>query len=116
MARNPCCARSAMCSAGKRRSASSCAITVRSVVSANARARSLTAWCVGESVKSMDLGGGVIVEAGARLLAQAAGGDHLLEQRAGAVLVVAQTLVEHAQDVEADVEADQVGEGERPER
>src|SRR5882724_2921006 len=51
------------------------------------------------------------VEPPARLPPQVAGVDHLDEERAGAVLGIAETVLKDAQDVQADVEADQVGEG-----
>src|SRR5258705_429931 len=38
---------------------------------------------------------------------------HLDEQRAGAVFGIAEAVVQHPHDVEADVEADEVGERER---
>ncbi len=49
-----------------------------------------------------------------RLAAEAAGGHHLLEQRARAVLRVAELRVEHVHDGQAHVEADEVGERSGP--
>ncbi len=56
------------------------------------------------------------VEALARLLAEVAGFDELEEHLRRAELVAAEAVVEHAHDAEADVEADEVGELERPHR
>ena len=52
---------------------------------------------------------GVVVEATARLAAEVAGGNVLFQQRAGAVLGVAQAFVEDVHDVDAHVEANKVG-------
>src|ERR1041384_3008805 len=57
-----------------------------------------------------------LVDPGAALLAEPAGGDVLAQQRTRAVLVVAELAVQHLGDREAGVEADQVGELERPHR
>src|SRR6185503_1883513 len=56
------------------------------------------------------------VEAPAALAAEPAGGDVLPEQRARRVLGVAESLVQDLHDRDARVEADQVGERERPHR
>ena len=58
----------------------------------------------------------VVVEAPAALLAQVPRRHHPAEQRAGAVLVVAQAVVQHLEDREADVEPDEVGQRQRAHR
>src|SRR5687767_910782 len=58
----------------------------------------------------------VLVEAPPRLPAQPAGVHHLDQQRTGAVLGIAEALLEDAHDVEAHVEADQVGQRQRSHR
>src|SRR5215207_7660409 len=42
--------------------------------------------------------------------------DHAAKERRGAVLVVTEAAVEHLEDRQADVEADEVGQRERPHR
>src|SRR5215831_664106 len=61
-------------------------------------------------------GGVVLVEPAPDLLAEPAGGDVLAEQRARAILVVAELAVQHLGDREAGIEADEIGELERPHR
>src|SRR5436190_17217059 len=56
----------------------------------------------------------ILMEPPAALAAQTAGGDQLPDQRARAILVVAQVAVQHLEDREAHVEPDQVGERQRP--
>ena len=58
----------------------------------------------------------IVVEAALDLAAEPAGLDVLHQQRAGAVLAVGQALVEHLHDRQAGVEADEVGELQRPHR
>src|SRR5204863_3079591 len=55
----------------------------------------------------------VLVETAAGLSTEAPGVDHPDQQRAGAVLGVAEAVLEHTQDVEADVEPNQIGERQR---
>src|SRR5205823_49306 len=52
----------------------------------------------------------VVVEAALRLAAEPTGLDVFHQQRAGPILGIGQTLVEHLHDGEAGVEADEVGE------
>src|SRR5205814_2286819 len=61
-------------------------------------------------------GGRVLVEPAAALPAQVAPLHHPPQQRAGTVLRVAEPLVQHLHDVQAGVEADEIGERERPHR
>src|SRR5690349_5019659 len=58
----------------------------------------------------------VAVESPATLPPQVPGGDHLPEQRRRPVLVVAQALVQHLENREAHVEADEVGQLQRAHR
>src|SRR5437773_2223628 len=74
---------------------------------ANSRASSTT--CSRTSVA-------VGIEPLPRFPAQPAGGHHFLEQRRGPVLVFAQAVLQHLHDRETDVEPDEVGERQRPER
>src|SRR6266581_1643452 len=73
---------------------------------ANSRASSTT--CSRTSVA-------VGIEPLARLPAELSFGDHFLEQRRGPVLVGVESVLQHLHDREAHVEADQVGERQRPE-
>src|SRR5690606_32919716 len=68
-------------------------------------------WAGGREPRSL-----VRVAAFARLAAELAGAHHLLQQRRGAELGVAELLVQRLAGREADVEAHQVGEGQRPDR
>src|SRR6185369_17426239 len=61
-------------------------------------------------------GAPVLVEAAAALAPQVPGGDHLAQQRARAVLGIAEPLVQHLHDAEAGVEPDEVGERQGTER
>src|SRR5439155_20458239 len=81
---------------------------------AKSRARPCVSRCSALSSKSTALV--VVVEAASRLAAEAAGLDELTQQRAGCVLRVSEARVQHLHDRNARVEADQVGEGERPDR
>src|SRR5580704_3269025 len=58
----------------------------------------------------------VRVEALARFPAKVSGGYHPAEQRTRPVLRIAEAVVHHVQDREADVEADEIGEGQRTHR
>src|SRR5581483_2651721 len=95
-------------------------------LSAKSRAESRAIWAASDTswvaVVMLYLGGlglgslFVIVEAAAALAAEAAGGGHLAQQRATAVFRVLEAVVEHVHDGHADVDADEVGEGQRPHR
>src|SRR6266436_1928262 len=56
------------------------------------------------------------IKSHARLSAEPPRRDHLLEQPGRTVLVRVQPVLQHLHDREADVETDQIGEGERTER
>jgi hypothetical protein len=51
------------------------------------------------------------IEASSALFAQPAGVHHFDEQGAGPVFGIAETILQHAHDVEADIEADEIGQG-----
>src|SRR2546428_14176311 len=80
-------------------------------VRANSRTRSTIWRCVSERPAASIP---VDIEAAPALSAQAARGHELPEQRRRTVLVVPEVPVQHLEDREADVEADQVRERERP--
>ena len=105
-ARSPRRASSAKCSSGSSPASSHSAMPGRRTVSAKARAASRIARCSGSRSKRMRVGtpgpvllGRVLVEAAAGLPAEAAGRDHLAQQRARAVLRVAEAVVQHFHDV-----------------
>src|SRR5579864_4073569 len=56
---------------------------------------------------------GISIEPAARFAPQPARIHHSDEQRTGPVLGIAQAVVQHAHDVQANVQADEVGQGER---
>src|SRR6267143_851903 len=74
---------------------------------ANSRASSTT--CSRTSVA-------VDIEPLPRFSAELSFGDHFLEQRRGPVLLLVEPVLQHFHDREAHVEADQIGERQRPER
>src|SRR5688572_31311814 len=59
---------------------------------------------------------GVVEKAAAGLAAQTARGNTFPQKRTRRVLVVAEALVQHAHDRDARVQADEIGECERPDR
>src|SRR5881394_3233600 len=78
---------------------------------ANSRASSTTWRC-------MSVSGSVTIdiEPHARFSAEASLPNHLLEQRSRTVFFVSESLFQHLENREADVETDQIGERERSER
>src|SRR5512143_687095 len=82
---------------------------------ANSRARS-TIWRWVSLNPSVGRSTTVVKEPPPALAAQAAGGHHRAQQRARPVLVVPEIAVQHLENREADVEADQIGERQRSER
>src|SRR5712691_2890331 len=58
----------------------------------------------------------VLVEAATALAAKAPGRDVLPKERSGRVAVVPQAFLKHLHDRHAGVQADQIGERERPQR
>src|SRR5437667_6071904 len=109
--RNPSLPSSSMTSRGKCRVRSHSAAYGSMWVRANSRTRSTIWRCVSERPAASIP---VDIEAAPALSAQAARGHELPEQRRRTVLVVPEVPVQHLEDREADVEADQVRERERP--
>src|SRR5438445_13349686 len=83
------------------------------LVRPNSRARSTIWRCI-----SVRPAGSIAIdiETAAALSPQAPRRHHSAEQRGRPVLVVAEVALQHLEDRETHVQADQVGEGERPER
>src|SRR5262245_14000812 len=82
--------------------------------SANSRAMARSISCSSVSWKFIGAptrGSSVLVEATSRLPAETTRRHHRFEERTGPVLAVSEALVEHVHDVEADVDADEIGEG-----
>src|ERR671937_2804678 len=73
---------------------------------ANSRASSTTSRC---SVA-------VSIEPLARLSPELPGRDHLFEERRRAILLIVESVLEHLHDIETDVEADEIGQGQRADR
>src|SRR5881394_4271701 len=80
-------------------------------VRANSRASSTIWRCVSERPAGSIA---IDIEAAAALAAEPPRRDQFPQQRRGAVLVVPQVALQHLEDRETHVEADQVGERERP--
>src|SRR5579863_9362166 len=58
----------------------------------------------------------IFVKAAGGFAAEPAGGDVFFQQRASAILGIAEAVVQHFEDVHANIEADEVGEFERAHR
>src|SRR5580658_2805825 len=58
----------------------------------------------------------IFIKAAPALASQPASVDHADQQRAGPVLRIAESVFEDAHDIEADIEANEVGERERAHR
>src|SRR5438552_6735517 len=111
--RKPSFPSSAITSRGKCLVASHSAANGSMRVLAKSRASSTIWRCV--SLRPGD-STAILMEPPAALAAQTAGGDQLPDQRTRAILVVAQVAVQHLEDRETHVEADQVGERQLPQR
>src|SRR6185312_13786531 len=86
--------------------------------SANSRvaARSISCSSVSRKSKGGLLRSGILVEAAARLSSEASRRHHVAQQGAWSILGVSKSYVQDLHDVEAHVDADEIGERQRSHR
>src|SRR5207302_5302395 len=113
MPRNPSAPRASITSRAKWAVRSHSAANGSMRVRANSRASSTIWRCVSERPAGSIA---IDIEAPAALAAQPPRRDQLPQQRRRTVFVVAQIALQHLEDRETHVQADQIGERQRPER